>query len=114
MPESHYIDTIEPDPQHKRRIWQEHIERWQHSGLSQVAYCREYELKLHQFTYWKNRFAQTEADISFVPLRFSQNLPVAIAASSLNLFTPNGYRIEVGAGFDALTLKQLITAVQSL
>jgi len=114
MPESHCVDSTKPDPQHKRRIWKELIECWQHSGLSQVAYCRERELKPHQFTYWKNRFAQTEADISFVPLRFSQNLPVAIAASSLNLFTPNGYRIEVGAGFDALMLKQLIRAVQSL
>ena len=114
MPESHYVDSTEPDPQHKRRIWQEHIERWQHSGLSQVAYCREYELKPHQFTYWKNRFAQTDAGISFVPLRFSQNLPVAVAASTFNLFTPNGYRIEVSTGFDAPTLKHLISAVQSL
>jgi hypothetical protein len=114
MPESPYIDTIEPDRQHKRRIWQEHIERWQHSGLSQVAYCREYELKPHQFTYWKNRIVGTDTGLSFVPLRFSQNLPMAVAASTFNLFTPNGYRIEVGTGFDPLTLKQLISAVQSL
>lgn len=114
MPESHYVDTIEPDPQHKRRIWHEHIERWQHSGLSQVAYCREHGLKPHQFTYWKNRIVGTDAGISFVPLRFSKNLPVPVAASTFNLFTHNGYRIEVGSGFDALTLKQLISAVQSL
>jgi hypothetical protein len=114
MPESHCVDSTEPDPHHKRRMWQMHIERWQHSGMSQVAYCSEHELKPHQFTYWKNRFVQTEAGISFVPLRFSQNLPVAVAAPKFNLFTPNGYRIEVGTGFDVLTLKQLIHAVQSL
>jgi hypothetical protein len=30
------------------------------------------------------------------------------------LFTPNGYRIEVGRGFNPTTLKQLINTVQSL
>ena len=114
MPESQCIDTTAHDPEHKHQIWQSHIERWQQSALSQAAYCREHGLKAHQFTYWKNRLAQTDAGVTFVPLRFSQNLPVPVASSSFNLFTANGYRIEVVSGFDALTLKQLIRAVQSL
>ena len=114
MSESHCIDSTELDPEHKRRIWRSHLERWKQSGLSQVAYCRERGLKPHRFTYWKNRFKRTDAGIKFVPLRFSQNLPVPVAASTFNLFTPNGYRIEVGSGFDAPTLKQLLSAVQSL
>jgi hypothetical protein len=114
MSESHCVNPTEPDREHKRRIWRSHIEHWQQSGLNQAAYCREHGLKPHQFTYWKNRFDRTDTGITFVPLRFSQNLPVPVSASTLRLFTPNGYRIEVGSGFDAPTLKQLLSAVQSL
>jgi len=101
-------------PQPKRRIWKAHIERWQQSGLSQVAYCREHRLTLHQFYYWKKKLVQPDTDISFVPLDLSQHLPVVVKATSLNLFTPSGYKIEVGQGFDPATLKQLINTVQSL
>ena len=114
MSESNRINPAEPGPEHKRRIWQSQIVRWQQSGLSQAAYCREHGLKLHQFIYWKNRFNRTDAGIKFVPLRFSQNLPVPVAESSFNLFTPNGYRIEVGSRFNAGALKQLINVIQSL
>lgn len=106
--------SAELDPSNKQRFWKSHIENWQQSKMSQVAYCREHALKLHQFTYWKTRLSRQDADISFVPLRLTQNLPVAINTASFNLFTPNGYRIEVGAGFDPTTLKQLISAVQLL
>ena len=68
MPESHCVNPTEPGREHKRRIWQSHIARWQQSGLNQAAYCREHGLKPHQFTYWKNRFDRTDTDITFVPL----------------------------------------------
>jgi hypothetical protein len=112
MPED--IDRIRPDSEQLRQVWKTHIERWKQSGQTQVSYCREHELKPHQFTYWKKRFGRTKADISFVPLRFSRNLPVAVTGSTFNLFTQNGFKIEVGAGFDPATLKQLISLVQSL
>ena len=102
----------EPELEQLRQVWKTHIERWKQSGHTQVAYCREHELKPHQFTYWKKKFDRTDGDISFVPLRFSRNLPVA--GSPFNLFTQNGFKIEVGAGFDPAALKQLISVVQSL
>lgn len=36
-------------------IWQQHIERWETSGLTQRDYCREHNLKSHQFSYWKRK-----------------------------------------------------------
>jgi transposase-like protein len=35
--------------------WQQHIERWQESDLTQRSYCREHNLKPHQFSYWKRK-----------------------------------------------------------
>ncbi len=105
---------VEHAPAKKHRFWKAHIERWRHSGLSQLAYCRDNGLKPHQLTYWKKRFSQPDAGISFVPLQLTGNLPVPVKKSSLNLFTPNGYRIEVGDGFDPTALKQLIGVVKTI
>ena len=102
------------DSEQKRQHWKTHIESWQQSGLSQLDYCREHALKPHQFTYWKKRIVRSDTDISFVPLHFSQNLPAVVKASTIHLITPNGYRIELGAGFDLAAVKQLLSTVQCL
>jgi len=107
-------DTLEQGPDKKRRFWKTHIERWNHSGLTQFGYCQTNGLKPHQFTYWKKRLNQPGTGVSFVPLQLTGNLPVPVQKSSFNLFTPNGYRIEVGSGFDPATLRQLIGVVKTI
>ncbi len=100
-------------PEQRRHFWKEHIERWQQDSISQLAYCRQFNLKPHQFTYWKKRFAQNGTSMNFVPLQLSA--PNAkIPRTRFSLFTPNGYKIEVAAGFDPSALKQLINVVQLL
>jgi hypothetical protein len=111
MTDSH---SNELNAEQKRRHWETHIESWQRSGLSQLAYCREHDLKPHQFTYWKKRIVSADGAISFVPLHFSQNLPVAVKTTTINVVTPNGYRFELGAGFDPALVKQLLAAIQSI
>ena len=32
------------------KYWLNHIERWQRSGLSQAAYCRQHDLNANSFT----------------------------------------------------------------
>jgi hypothetical protein len=105
---------VEPRPEQKRRHWKTHIDSWRKSDLSQVAYCREHGLKLHQFTYWKKRVEQKDGDIAFVPLRFSQNLPAVIHSSRLQLTTPNGYKLELDGPFDQTVVRHLLHTVRSL
>ena len=107
-------DLLDQGPEKKRRFWKAHIQQWGHSGLSQVDYCKANGLVAHRFTYWKNRLHQPDTAVSFVPLQISGNLPVPVKQNSYNLFTPNGYRIEIGAGFDPDTLKQLIGVVNAI
>jgi hypothetical protein len=102
-------------PDKKRRFWQAHIKCWGQSGQTQVAYCRANGLAVHQFTYWKKRFYRgADTGVAFVPLQLGGNLPVPVSRCSFNLFTPNGCRIEVGSGFDASALKQLMAVVNAL
>jgi hypothetical protein len=107
-------ESEEQSPDKKRRFWKAHIERWSHSGLRQIDYCQANGLFPHRFTYWKKRLNQPDTGVSFVPLQLADHLPVPVEKSSFNLFTPNGYRIEVGTGFDPDSLRQLIWVVKTI
>lgn len=45
----------------KRRYWQQQIDTWQHSGLTQKAYCERESVSLARFGYWRRRLANTPA-----------------------------------------------------
>lgn len=36
--------------------WRSHIEAWEATGLSQMAYCKANELTYSQFIYWRRKF----------------------------------------------------------
>jgi len=108
-------ETILPeelDPREKRRFWVDHIQAWQASGISQVEYCRQNNLKMHQWWYWRKRISHnSDSEVTFVPLNFSSGKQYR---ASVNVVTPNGYRIEVDHGFDLSKLRRLISAVRGL
>lgn len=100
------------DPKEKRKFWEDHIQAWRESGVSQTAYCRQNDLKMHRWWYWRKRISQSsDSEITFVPLNFSSG---KIHRAGVNVVTPNGYRIEVDHGFDFSKLRQLIMAVRGL
>lgn len=96
-----------------RRFYQKHIERWHQSQLSQKEYCRQNEIILHRFTYWKKRLADDQIAPTFVPVPLVQNFPQS-ATSKIDLIIAGGFKIQVGPGFDTATLKQLIHTIRSL
>jgi len=100
----------------KRSYWKQHIDSWQQTGLTQVEYCRQHNLKHHQLVYWKKRFLKTETDVSFVPLKLEDllDLPTGQDQSSLTLAINNQFKIEIRAGFDPQLLRQLIFALRGL
>jgi len=100
----------------KRSYWKQHIDSWQQTGLTQVEYCRQHNLKHHQLVYWKKRFLKTETNVSFVPLKLEDllEIPARQDQSSLTLVINNQFKIEIRAGFDAQLLRQLIFALRGL
>jgi len=106
--------TSGPTRTARRKFWQQHFQDWQSSGLSQAAYCRQNDLKAHQLYYWKHQCVEPDTGVSFVQLPLSANLPVVATASKVSLYTCNGFRIDIGAGFDPAMLRQLIATVQGL
>ena len=100
----------------KRTLWKQHIENWRSSGITQKAYCRQHDLKGHQFTYWKKRFVQTDTGITFVPLKIRRPVshPSNICSTSLRVIVDRDLQIELGSDFDPQLLRRLITTLRSL
>ena len=106
------LSPEEFNPKQKRKYWEDHFQAWKESGLSQIEYRRQNNLKSHLWWYWRKRISQaTDTDVKFVPLSFtSGNMP----GSQISVVTPNGYRIEIDQGFDFSKLRQMVEAVKGL
>lgn len=108
MPEE--IDRV--NTHRKSSFWEHHIGRWQQSGLSQRAYCRQNDLKPHQFYYWRRRTLKPRPDVSFLPV----TLPVDSVRQhhGVRILMPNGCAIELEGWDQQAQLKQLVAMVAAL
>lgn len=100
----------------KRRFWEQQIQQWKDSGLSQTEFCRLHNLKAHQLTYWKKRFDRTQAPVSLIELQLHSTLqsPPCTNGSALRLILNEQYRIDIDRGFDPLTLQRLVLVLRQL
>lgn len=72
----------------KAACWQQHITDWQQSGLSQQDYCKQHELTLSSFGYWRKRLKPRKSTSSKL-------IPVSVPRPALiNVYLPSGVRIE--------------------
>jgi len=94
----------------KRKFWNEHIEGWQESNLTQTEYCRQHDLIPHRFTYWKNRIVKPqEIPVSLVQVNMKANFNgKPMYTSPLRLVFSNQFHVEIDRGFDPVTLRQLV------
>ena len=84
------------------------------SGLCVTDYCRQHELKLHCFTYWKKRFVQADTGIHFVPVK-AHRFPCAPSdMNPLRLIVGRDIEVEIQADFDPALLRRLLATIRSL
>ncbi len=96
-----------------RQHWFDRIETWKQSGLTQKAFCEQQQLRLGSFQRWRGIFMRGErpeasSAVSFLPVNVT-----AAPASSLALRIDDHLRIEIPAGFDPVTLKQVVQALRA-
>ena len=87
-----------------REEWQRRICEWKESGLTQVEYCNQNELKTSAFLYWRKKFSKKEpTEASFVQVRMAANrfCPIRIEIG-------NRYCVEVGNGYDPAALEHIV------
>jgi hypothetical protein len=97
----------------KERFWRGHMEGWQQGSLSQRQYCERHGLALSTFTLWRRRLqtagaAPSRSGVEIVPLRAF----VCAAESPVVLVLGQGqYRLELQSGFQAETLRAVVSAL---
>jgi len=93
--------------------WQQHVNHWKSSQLSQIAYCREHELNFHRFNYWLRKNEPVKAkkgsisqSTAFIPVVKHQAVQATQAGLSLSF---SGGLILQGIDLDNLeVVKQLM------
>jgi hypothetical protein len=96
----------------KRAYWEEQIQFWQESGLSQREYCKRHGIRQSQWFYWKRRCRDSDADLTLVPLQIPSQRKRTHAVPVVRVITPNGFTIELDA--DASALPHLIREVAAI
>lgn len=106
----------EQNPNQKRRcFWRSHVDAWPLSGLTQVDYCRQNDLKSHRFTYWKGKFHREALPVEFVQIpeksiRTAHVFPNN--GASLHLTVDSRFTIEIPDGFSPVTLEKVLLSLE--
>ena len=104
----------------KERFWREAIGRWRRSGQTIRGFCRKQGLSEVSFHAWRRTIAQRDEQVPcatplncepvFVPVRLTPAVPGANEVP-LELVLGSGRIVRVPPGFDADTLRQLLTVL---
>jgi len=98
----------------KARYWQQHMEAWQASDLTQPAYCQQHAISLAAFGYWRTRLKKLEvrdeaSTVKFYPVRLKQD-----SQKCLTLKINGRHSIEIDTGFDGDLLTRVIQAIEQV
>lgn len=99
-----------------RKFWEAHLKRWETSGISQSAYCRQNQLRLNRFIYWKKKRSPEECHVSLVewPVPRQEDRASRSLGSPLCVVISSRYRIEIQAGFDPALLESVVRVLRGL
>ena len=103
-----------PLPRHAKgeQYWQNHIEQWLKSGLSQSKYCREHGLAIGSFGHWKMRLVGPEEQRRETKAPGPVLIPVHVQKESvpfmLEICVMDAVTLRVQSNHDPYIVKQWI------
>jgi hypothetical protein len=99
----------------KRRFWEEHFKRWETSGITQNEYCRQNNLRVNRFIYWKKKCPQKPtASLVEWSVPEAEKSSVLAFGAPLCVVVGERYRIEIHKGFDPGLLNNVVRVLKSL
>lgn len=99
----------------KEAFWRRTLGAWKDSGLSGSEFQRQNNLTKNAFVYWKRKLIpRREEGQTLVPVSTRRPLrcPIGASTSFIRLRVRDVYTVEVRAGFDAQTLREVLAVVQ--
>lgn len=98
--------------QDKQSFWEPHIRGWKESGISQADYCRDQELNIRVFGYWKRKLCRKTPGQGFVPVLIKPaEAAIGRSDASLRLIIREAMCVEIGDRFSSDTLRRLLDTV---
>ena len=101
----------------KERVayWQGIINQYRDSGLSGAAFCKEHDINPGRFYHWRRRLTDSNR-CNGSGGGFFELIPCTSegARTAIHVQLPNGIVVEVGRGFDPVTLRCVIETVGSI
>ena len=114
----------------RKPFWQQHLRAWFESGLTQADYCRQHQLSVAAFGWWKRRLeGKTKArkrspatrtpqrgnqtSLRFVEVQRGPGPSTGATPALYEVLLSHGRAIRVGHEFDPDVLKRLIATVES-
>lgn len=114
------LDSVKPpiSGDEREQYWRSHLESWALSGLSQAEYCRQNDLNIARFGYWKRRFSKDNLPVEFVQISAE---PVKSTRSfqdngipSLRITMGSEFAIEVSDNFSPATLEKVLLTLKRI
>ena len=97
-----------------REEWAVRIARWERSGLTRAQFAARERLNARTLSFWKWKLrAAVSARPAARAVSFVELVGTTPSGSPLELVLQAGYRISVAPGFDAATLRTLLTALET-
>jgi hypothetical protein len=99
----------------RREQWQDIVEKQEKSGLSQAEYCKQNNIVISQFTYYRGLIKTSKLTASprlnvFIPVKINK---VENPSSEIRILLPNGFHCFIPSQIDAPHIKRLIEVLLS-
>ena len=106
------------------RFWLKHVQQWQRSQGLQIQYCKEHNLSVTAFRWWRRKLihdgqvldpepgVQPEPVPTFTEIRIPEG-DVAAAAYPYEIMLPNHTQLRLRKNFDAEAVTALVSLLRA-
>jgi hypothetical protein len=106
------------------RFWRKHVQQWQRSGVTQSQYCREHDLSIAAFHWWRRKLTPGQPEVdpqkelpltpvpTFTEIRIPEGDPAA-AAYPYEIILPDRTQLHLRKNFDAEAVTALVSLLRA-
>lgn len=94
----------------KADFWKGHLDTWRGSGLTQAAYCRQQDLSLARFGYWRRVLDKAVVSSALVPIVVGE---ASTPDEAIEVQLPNGLQARLPVDMEPSRWVSLIRALRT-
>jgi hypothetical protein len=94
----------------QKQKWTQYLEEWKASGLSQSGFCRNRNLKLSTFQYYRKILKHSPIEQPFVKISIPENISMPEQVS----ISFGRYIVSLGKAFDKDFLRDIVSVLKEL